>query len=78
MVLPNQISRKQMNSMVCSRMSLPKLNSQAHFLDRPATFMEDIVVTKEGITKSLKGLNPSKALGPDESYPRVLKELATQ
>ena len=40
--------------------------------------MEDIVVTKEGVTKLLKGLNPSKALGPDELNPRVLKELATE
>ena len=40
--------------------------------------MEDIVVTKEGVTKLLKGLNPSKALGPDELHPRVLKILATE
>ena len=40
--------------------------------------MEDIVVTKEGVTKLLKGLNPSKALRPDELHPRVLKELATE
>ena len=38
--------------------------------------MHDIVVTKEGVTKGLKGLNPSKALGPDELHPRVLKEQA--
>ena len=37
--------------------------------------MEDIVVTKEGVTKVLKGLNP---LGPDGFHPRVLKELATE
>ena len=39
--------------------------------------MEDIVVTKEGVTKLLQGLNPSKTVWPDELHPRVLKELAT-
>ena len=43
--------------------------SQVPLLDRSAPFMEDIVVTKEGVTKLLKGLNPSKALGPDELHP---------
>ena len=40
--------------------------------------MEDIVATKEGVTKLLKGLNLSKALGPDALHPRVLKKLATE
>ena len=52
--------------------------SQVPLLDRPAPFMENIVVTKEGVTKLLKGLHPSKASGPDELHPRVLKELATE
>ena len=46
-------------------------------LDRSAPFMNDIAVSKDGVIKLLKGLNPSKALGPDE-HPRVLKELATK
>ena len=39
--------------------------------------MDEIVVTKEGATKLFKGLNPSKALGPDELHSRDVKELAT-
>ena len=60
-------------------MCLPKLNTaRSLFLDRSAPFMEDIVVTKEGVIKLLKGLNPSKALGLDELHSRVLKELSTE
>ena len=34
-------------------------------LDRSAPVMNDIVISKDGVIKLLKGLNPSKALGPD-------------
>ena len=40
--------------------------------------MDDIVVSKEGVTELLKGLNPIRASGPDELHSRVLKELATE
>ena len=40
--------------------------------------MNNIVVSKDGVIKLLKGLNPSKALGTDELHPRVLKELVTE
>ena len=40
--------------------------------------MNDIFISKDGVIKLLKGLKPSKALGPDELHPRVLKELATE
>ena len=77
MVFPNQILREQVDSMASLRMCLPKLN-KFPILNRPAPFMEEIVVTKEGVTKLLKGVSPSKAIGPDEFHPRVLKELATE
>ena len=40
--------------------------------------MNDIAVSKDGVIKLLKGLNPSKALGPDQLHPRVPKKLATE
>ena len=55
--------------MVSSRMFSLKVNTQVPLMDRSAPFMHDIMVTKEGVTKLLKGLNPSKALGPDELHP---------
>ena len=52
-------------------------HTQVPLLDRSAHFMNDITVSKDGVIKLLKGLNPSKALGSDELHPRVLKELGT-
>ena len=53
-------------------------HTQVPLLDRSAPFMNDITVSKDGVIKLLKGLNPSKALGPDKLHPRVLKELAIE
>ena len=53
-------------------------HNEVPFLSRSAPFMDDIVISNEGVTKLLKALNPSKALSPDELHPRVLKELATE
>ena len=44
-------------------------HTQVPLLDRPAHFMNDIAVSKDKVIKLLKGLNPSKALGPDELHP---------
>ena len=52
-------------------------HTQVPLLDRSAPFMNDIAVSKDGVIKLLKGLNPSMALGPDELHPSVLKDLAT-
>ena len=45
---------------------------------RPLPWMILLFQIVEGVTKLLKSLNPSKALGPNELHPRVLKELATE
>ena len=55
-----------------------ELASQVSLLNRSVPFLEEIRVSAEGVTELLKGLNPSKALGPEELYPSVLKELASQ
>ena len=53
-------------------------HSQVPLPNRSAPFMNDIVVSAVGVTKLLKGLNPSKTLGPEELHPRVIKELASE
>ena len=40
--------------------------------------MSVIHISNEGVIKMMKGLNPSKALGPAELHRRVLKELAVE
>ena len=67
-----------MNLMVSSRMCSLKLNTTRSSSGQISPIHGRNFVTKEGVTKLLKGLNPSKALGPDERHPRVLKELSTE
>ena len=59
-------------------MSNKSEHTQVPLPNRSESFMEDINVLGEGVTKLLKGLNPSKALGQDELHPRVLIELASE
>ena len=66
---------RQMNLMVSLRMCSTKMSTAK---SRSQIGMNDIVVSAVGVTKLLKGLNPSKALGPDELHPKVLKELASE
>ena len=40
--------------------------------------MDDVVISKDGVTKILKDLNPSKYFGPDKLHARVLQDLATE
>ena len=40
--------------------------------------MKDISVSTDGVTELLKDLSPSKAMGPDELHPRILKKLAAE
>ena len=49
--------------------------SEAPLLAKSAPPMNDIHISNEGVIKMMKGLNPSKALGPDELHPRVLQGL---
>ena len=80
-VLLNQVSKKQKNLIVSSHtryVFTKTVHNQVPLLDGSVLFMDEIVVTKEGVTKLLKGLNPSKALGPNELHPSGLKELAKE
>ena len=55
--------------MVSLRMCSVKMNTPRSGFWIAAPFMNDIAVSKDRVIKLLKGLNPSKALGPDELHP---------
>ena len=52
--------------------------NEVPLLEKSAPPMSDCHISNEGVIKMMKGLNPSKALGPDELHPRVLKEFAAE
>eukprot|EP00745_Piridium_sociabile_P010489 TRINITY_DN17347_c0_g1_i7.p1 TRINITY_DN17347_c0_g1~~TRINITY_DN17347_c0_g1_i7.p1 ORF type:complete len:298 (+),score=68.70 TRINITY_DN17347_c0_g1_i7:312-1205(+) len=47
-------------------------------LDESIAQCEDIVITEAGVNKLLKALDPTKASGPDNISPRVLREVAAE
>ena len=46
--------------------------SEVPQLEKSAPPMSDIHISNEDVIKMMKGLNTSKALGPDELHPRVI------
>ena len=52
--------------------------NEVPLLEKSAPPLSDIHISNEGVIKIKKVLNPSKALGPDELHPGVLKELAAE
>ena len=61
-----------------SIVSLPMYSPKHPKIEKSAQPMSNIHISNEGVIKMMKGLNPSKALGPDELNPRVLKELTVE
>ena len=55
-----------------------KTHDQVPLLERKIPKMKDIRITEGGVLKLLQGLNISKARGPDEISPKILKELSNE
>ena len=72
-VLLSRTSKRQRNSMVSLRMCSIKMNTPRYrfWIGLHPSWMILLFLRKE-LIKLLKGLNPSKALGPDVLHPRVL------
>ena len=78
-VFLSRTSKRQRNSMLSLRMCSIKMSThRSRFWVGLHLSWMILLVSKDGVIKLLKGLNPSKALRPDELHPRVLKELATE
>lgn len=72
------VLNKQFKS-VFSRPQPLSLKQMCKYLVHPPAFvMSPINITAEGIEKLLCGLSPNKANGPDQTSPRVLKELRSE
>ena len=55
-----------------------KTDDQFPLLERKIPKMKDIQITEGDVLKLLQGLNISKACGPDEISPKILKELSNE
>ena len=65
MVWPSLKLSRLRSSMVSLQMYSPKLRKVRSLYLR----MRNTHISNEGVIKMMKGLNPSKALGPDELHP---------
>ena len=71
----DQEKAEALNEQFCSVFTKTNLSS-VPYIKPNVDKMKDIVITEKGVAKLLSGLNPSKAMGPDQLHPRILKELA--
>ena len=61
-----------------STISSSTFTNENYMSDTEYPTMPDLEITSQGIAKLLLNLDPSKAAGPDELKPRLLKELALE
>jgi hypothetical protein len=67
-----------LNDQYCSVFTQEDLHSIPVLGPSPHPSLPELEVTSEGVKCLLLGLNPSKAAGPDQISPRILKEIANE
>ena len=70
----NNVKADLFNQFFQSQSQLDDSSKQVPLIYVPNEKLNDFVITQEEVEDSLKMLNTSKAMGPDNIHPRVLKE----